>query len=92
MEEAAICVVDRDGDIALETSVATDPDAIFKSLKRHVRSLRCVGHEAGSLSRWLQVELKQRGLPAVCLEAWHAHAALSVVRSGVRKATTVLFR
>jgi transposase len=85
-EETAICVVDRDGEIVLETSVATDPDAIFESLKRYVRSLRRVGHEAGSLSPWLQVELKQRGLPAICLEAWHARAALSAMRNKTDKA------
>ena len=49
--------------------MATDPDAIFKALKNYVRSLRRVGHEAVSLSPWLQVELKPRGLPAICLEA-----------------------
>jgi hypothetical protein len=39
-----------------------------------VSKLRRVGHEAGSLSPWLQVELKLRGVPASCLEAWHPRA------------------
>jgi transposase len=86
MEETSVCVVDGDGEIVLETSVATDPDALFVALKRYVANLRRVGHEAGSLSPWLQVELKQRGLPAICLEAWHARAALSAMRNKTDKA------
>jgi hypothetical protein len=38
------------------------------------------------LSPWLQVELRQRGLPAVCLEAWHVRAALSGMRNKTDKA------
>jgi len=86
MEATAICVIDREGKVVLETSVTTDPDAIFEALKPYVARLRRVGHEAGSLSPWLQVELKQRGLPAICLEAWHAPAALSAMRNKTDKA------
>ena len=86
MEATAICAIDREGKVMLETSVATDPDAIFAALKPYAAKLRRVGHEAGSLSPWLQVELKQRGLPAICLEAWHARAALSAMRNKTDKA------
>jgi transposase len=79
-------VIDQEGKVMLETSVATDPDAIFAALKNHVRRLRRLGHEAGSLSPWLQVELKQRGLPAICLEAWNVRAALSAMRNKTDKA------
>ena len=85
MEESAICVIDREGKVVLETKITTDPDAIFKVLKPYVAKLRRIGHEAGSLSPWLQVELKQRGLPAICLEAWHARAALSAMRNKTDK-------
>jgi transposase len=34
MEGTAICVIDRDGKVVLEIKVTTDPDAIFKALKR----------------------------------------------------------
>jgi transposase len=84
MEETAICVIDREGKVVLK--VTTDPDAIFKVLKPYAAKLRRVGHEAGSLSPWLQVELKQRGLPAICVEAWHARAALSAMRNKTDKA------
>ena len=55
MEETAICVIDREGKVMLETSVTSDPDAIFMALKKYAPRLRRVGHEAGSLSPWLQV-------------------------------------
>lgn len=86
MEESSICVIDREGQVVLEGKVTTDPDAIFRALKPHVSKLRRLGHEAGSLSPWLQVELKQRGLPAVCLEAWNVRAALSAMRNKTDKA------
>lgn len=86
MEETAICVIDREGKVVLETMVTTDPDAIVKVLKPYLSKLRRAGHEAGSLSPWLQVELKQRGVPAICLEAWHARAALSAMRNKTDKA------
>jgi transposase len=86
MEETAICVIDREGQVFLETKVTTDPDALFGALKPYVSKLRRLGHEAGSLSPWLQVELKQRGLPAVCLEAWNVRAALSAMRNKTDKA------
>jgi transposase len=85
MEETAICVIEREGKVVLEIKVTTDPDAIFKVLKPYAAKLRRVGH-AGSLSPWLQVELKQRGLPAICVEAWHARAALSAMRNKTDKA------
>jgi transposase len=58
MEETAICVIDREGKVVLEIKVTTDPGAIFKAVKPYAAKLRRVGHEAGSLSPWLQVELK----------------------------------
>jgi transposase len=63
-------------DVAMEET-AICVIAIFKVLKPYAAKRRRVGHEAGSLAPWLQVELKQRGLPAICVEGWHARAALS---------------
>ena len=86
MEDTSICVVDQEGRVVLETSVATDPEAIFAALKTYVPSLRCVGQEAGSFVAMAEVELKQRGLAAICLEAGHARAALSAMRNKTDKA------
>jgi len=37
-----------------------------------------VGLETGAMSSWLWHELRRTGLPIVCIDARHAHAALSV--------------
>jgi len=78
MEETSICVIDKEGGLLRETKVETNPDVIFAMLKAYAGRLRRVGHEVGSLSPWLQVELSQRGLPVVCLETHHARSALKV--------------
>ena len=64
MERTAICVVDDKGEVQMQTEVVTDPDAIAAALKPFLPRLRRAGHEAGSLSPWLQPELVKRGLPA----------------------------
>ena len=65
----------------MQTEIVTDPDAIAAALKPFLPRLRRVGHEAGSLSPWLQLELVRRGLPAVCLETKHVRAAMSAQRN-----------
>ena len=70
----------------LEATVATEPETICRALRKHLPRLRRVGHEAGSLSPWLQVELTKLGLPAVCLEARHTRAALAAQRNKTDRA------
>lgn len=81
MERTAICVVDDKGEVQMQTEVVTDPDAIVAVLKPFLPRLRRAGHEAGSLSPWLQPELIKRGLPAVFLETKHLRAAMSAQRN-----------
>lgn len=81
IERTAICVVDDKGEVQMQTEVVTDPDAIAAALKPFLPRLRRAGHEAGSLSPWLQPELAKRGLPAVCLETKHVRAAMSAQRN-----------
>jgi transposase len=80
MERTAICVVGDKGEVQMQTEVVTDPDVIAAVLKPFLPRLRRAGHEAGSLSPWLQPELAKRGLPAVCLETKHVRAAMSAQR------------
>jgi len=81
IDETAVCVVDDKGAVHLQTSVATDAGTIMEALKPFLSRLRRVGHEAGSLSPWLHPELTALGLPAVCLETRHVHAAMSAQRN-----------
>ncbi len=77
----AVCVVDGEGTVVFETEVETDPDILAKTLRPWRRTLRRCGHEVGSLSPWLHVELEVRGLKPVCLEAFHARAAMRAQRN-----------
>ena len=78
----AICIVDRhDATIVLETSVPTDPDAIFQVLKPYVPRLHLVGHEATGWSAWLHRELEARGVPMVLLETHHSARMLEAQRN-----------
>ena len=82
----AICVVNsRDGSILLETSVTTDPDAIYRVLQPYVSRLHLVGHEATSWSAWLHRELEARGVPMVLLETHHAARMLEAQRNKTDK-------
>lgn len=78
---SSLCVIDQDGEIIFEADIPTDPDLLAKALRPWRRSLRRVGHEAGSMSPWLHAELEVRGVPVVCLEAYHARAAMRAQRN-----------
>lgn len=81
VETTAVCVLDAEGAAQLRTEVATEPEAIAAVLAPWAGSLRRAGHEAGSLSPWLQPQLVALGVPAVCLETRHVHAALKAQRN-----------
>jgi transposase len=78
----AICIVNNGNEVVSERKVRTDPEAIARYVKSHSDAISRVGLEAGPMSEWLYVELIQRGLPAVCVEARHAH---SFIQSQINK-------
>ena len=49
VKTTAICAVDSTGSAVLETSVATEPEAIRCALEGYADRLRRVGHEAVAL-------------------------------------------
>lgn len=77
VKTTAICVVDGDGRILLETAVDSAPDAIAERLRELGQPLERIGLEAGPLSQWIYGELVDIGLAAICVETRHMHAALS---------------
>ncbi|MEQ1617498.1 MAG: IS110 family transposase [Terricaulis sp.] len=84
-EESALCVMDADGEIVLEGKILTNPGAIAEALRPFARTLRRVGHEAGSQSPWLQRELAAMGMPIHCLETRNVRAALDAQRNKTDK-------
>ena len=78
LEATAVCVVDEEGRILAEKKIPTCPDAIVSWLAKTVPDLVRVGMETGPLAVWLWNELRDKGLPIVCMDARHANAALKV--------------
>jgi transposase len=78
MEETSVCVLDESGLTVWEGKVVSDPGAITSALHRHAADAQKVGLETGPTSTWLWHELRAAGVPAVCLDARHAQAALSM--------------
>lgn len=93
VKTTAVCIVDADGTVVLERSLATEPESIADWLGKAVAKLsgqsqseaECeitrVGHEAGPMSAWLHGGLVKAGLPVVCVEARHMATALAAMRN-----------
>jgi transposase len=82
--ETSICVVNVDGQIAAEGKALSRPSDIHQWLVTKNISVACiakVGLEAGALSNWLCTELRELGLPMVCLDAYQAHEFLKTCRN-----------
>lgn len=77
VKRTAVCVVDAQGQVTHRATVESAPGAIAACLLRLDCGFVRVGLEAGPLSPWLYAGLVEAGLPAVCVETRHMHAALS---------------
>lgn len=76
LEMTSICVVDADGRMILEAKAVSHPTDIGEVLAGMDGTFERIGFEAGPLSQWLYNGLTSTGLPAVCIEARHAKAAM----------------
>lgn len=77
VKEVSICVVNIEGDVLAQGTVATDPDQISNFIAEHAAAAERVVHESGILAIWLTRELDKRGVPIICIDARLAHKALS---------------
>lgn len=71
-----ICVVDRDGKKLWEGSCESTPEAIGETVKKHAPDAVKIGLESGHLSTWHWHGLRDMDLPAICIDAYHAHGVL----------------
>lgn len=76
--ETSVCVVNEEGKPVYEGRAKSDPGALAALLAKKAPNAERIGFETGAMSSWLWHELKRVGLPVVCIDARHAHAALSV--------------
>lgn len=79
LEETTICVVDETGCIMKELRAASEPDSLITALQHTGLPLERIGLEACSLTAWLHEGLRQAGLPAICIEARRANAAMKTM-------------
>ncbi len=77
----SVCVMDAAGTIVQEAEVETSPKALLAFLRGRGRRYRRIGLEAGDMAPWLYHGLVKAGLPAIPIDALHAHRALSVRRN-----------
>ena len=75
MKETHICVVDRDGGVAVEATAPTSPAAIAAELAKAPAVKRIV-FETGRMAPTLYHGLDALGLPVVCAESRQAYQAL----------------
>jgi transposase len=76
--ETALCVVDEQGKVLFEGKAPSDPGALAQVIRKRAPEAVRIGFETGAMAGWLWHELKRVDLPVVCVDARHAHAALSV--------------
>lgn len=77
VKTTAICALDENGQILLEATVDSVPGTIAERLRAIGHRFERIGLEAGPLSQWIYAGLVDMGLPAICVETRHMHAALS---------------
>ena len=83
---STVCVVDDQGVVLHESTVATEPSCISEALASFTPEL--VGLEAGPMSEWLHDGLTAQGLETILMETRHVKAALraSLVKTDRRDA------
>lgn len=78
LKTTAICIMDIKGKILKELVSPTDPKAIVNTIINTGFNVDLVALECGGSSHWLTKELKQLGLPAICIDARKMSAAISI--------------
>jgi transposase len=77
MKDTAISVR-RDGKRVWRGKCASDPEMIARTIRKHAPGPERVIFETGPLSVWFYHALQNEGLPAICVDARHAKAALDM--------------
>jgi transposase len=78
LKQTSICVVNQAGSVVREGVVDSDPEAVAAFVRSNAPGAVRIGLETGSTSTWLWTELKQLGLPVICIDARHAKAVLKM--------------
>ena len=79
LEETSVCIVDDAGCLVREARTASEPEALVAFFGACGMKMERVGLEACSLTAWLHGGLTEAGVPAICIEARQAKAAMSAM-------------
>jgi len=85
LRSVAICIIDNEGAIRLETSVPSEVENITAVLDSFDGTIVSVGLEAGVLTQYLTYGLQSTGYEVICMEARQVKAALSAMRNKTDK-------
>ena len=77
MKETAISIR-RDGRRIWRGKRPSDPTLIAEAIGKHAPQAERVVFETGPLSVWFYPALTAQGVPAICIDARHAKAALDM--------------
>src|ERR1700712_3335852 len=77
MKETAVSIR-RNGKRVWSGKCASDPAVIARVLRKHWPEAHRIVFETGPLSVWFYHALRAEGLPAICIDARHAKAALDM--------------
>ena len=78
LKQTSICVVNQVGSVVREGVVDSEPEAIATFVRSKAPGAVRIGLETGPTATWLWTELKQLGLPVICIDARHAKAVLKM--------------
>src|SRR3989442_15958824 len=78
LKQTSICVVNQLGSIGREGGFGSEPEAIAAFVRLNAPGAVRIGLETGPTATWLWTELKQLGLPVICIDARHANAVLKM--------------
>lgn len=73
-----VCIINDDDKVAWQGSCPSTPEEIAATIQQRSTNPKRIGLETGPLSTWHYHALCDKGLPIVCIDARHAHAALSM--------------
>lgn len=79
LECSSVCVVDGSGKILREAKVASEPEALIAWFGALGLNMDRIGLEAGPLSQWLCVAMREAGLAVELLETRHVRDAFKAM-------------
>jgi len=79
LKYSSVCVVDANGKIVREGTVASEPEALIAWFSELRLEMTRIGLEAGPLSQWLYAAMQKAGLAVELLETRHVHDAFKAM-------------